>query len=468
MNGLIMAGQLLLGLSILVILHELGHFLAARAFGIKVEKFYLFFDAWGVKLVSFKVGETEYGIGWLPLGGYVKISGMIDESMDTEQMALPAEPWEFRSKPAWQRLIVMLGGIIVNIIVGILIFWMITFKYGENYTPNDQLTNGVSPGVIGKGIGLQNGDKILAINGQKVVRFEELMSSKVLLGSPKLTIARNGQAMDYKVPETILDSISKYGGIGQFATPRLVVKNIDTVFNPEGNKVRPKGLIDWIKNLFGKYKQVQYSTAAFTVGLQKGDSIISVNHKELRFADQIIGEVKASAGKIINIQVARKGKVLDFNPTVAKDGTIGMGFAFAKLPTKHVDFGFLESFSVGTNKAWTTFSDNAKGIWKMITGKVSARNISSPIGIAQVYGSDFDWENFWRLTGLISIALAFMNLLPIPALDGGHVVFLIIEMIKGKPLSDKFMERAQIVGFVILLSLMVFAFGNDILKLFGK
>lgn len=467
MNGLIMAGQLLLGLSILVILHELGHFLAARAFGIKVEKFYLFFDAWGVKLVSFKVGETEYGIGWLPLGGYVKISGMIDESMDTEQMALPAEPWEFRSKPAWQRLIVMLGGIIVNIVVGIFIFWMITFKYGENYTPNDQLTNGVSPGVIGKSLGLQNGDKILAINGQKIIRFEELRSSKVLLGSPKLTIARNGKAMDYKVPETVLDSISEYG-IKEFVEPRFAVKNINLVFKPSDNKVNPKGLIDKIKNLFGKYKQVQYSTAAYNAGIRTGDSIITVNGKTLPLRDQVIAEVKASAGKTIAVKVSRKGKIIDFAPKVSKDGTIGIGFAVFDLPEKHVDYSFLESFSVGTDKAWTTFSDNAKGIWKMITGKVSARNISSPIGIAQVYGSDFDWENFWTLTGLISIALAFMNLLPIPALDGGHVVFLIIEMIKGKPLSDKFMERAQIVGFVILLSLMVFAFGNDILKLFGK
>jgi regulator of sigma E protease len=223
MNGLIMAGQLLLGLSILVILHELGHFLAARAFGIKVEKFYLFFDAWGFKLLSFKVGDTEYGIGWLPLGGYVKISGMIDESMDVEQMALPAEPWEFRSKPAWQRLIVMLGGIIVNIIVGIFIFWMLTFKYGETYIPNDKLANGVHPGIIGEEIGLKDGDKILAINGQKVIRFEELISSKVLLSGPKLTISRDGQAIDLKVPETVLNSISKHG-IEEFVEPRIVAQ----------------------------------------------------------------------------------------------------------------------------------------------------------------------------------------------------------------------------------------------------
>ncbi|RZL48337.1 MAG: RIP metalloprotease RseP [Pedobacter sp.] len=460
MDGLIMAGQLLLGLSILVILHELGHFLAARAFGIKVEKFYLFFDAWGFKLFSFKVGDTEYGVGWLPLGGYVKISGMIDESMDTEQMALPAEPWEFRSKPAWQRLIVMLGGIIVNIIVGIFIFWMVTFKFGEDYIPNDQLVNGVHPGIIGKQIGIKTGDKILALNGHKVVRFEELISSKVLLGNPKLTVSRNGQAIDLRVPETVLDSISEYG-IREFVSPRVETKRILFVTDHTPEK------ISFIKRLLGK-KPAKTIAPAFDAGVRKGDSILAVNGNPVRFRDEVNTAAENAKGKVITLTVWRNGKILELKPKVSAEGTIGVGFDIKKMPEKHVDYGFLESFSVGTNKAWTTFVDNGKGIWKMITGKVSARNISSPIGIAQVYGSEFEWEKFWGLTGLISIALAFMNLLPIPALDGGHVVFLIIEMIKGKPLSDKFMERAQVVGFVILLSLMVFAFGNDILKLFGK
>lgn len=464
MDGLIMAGQLLLGLSILVILHELGHFLAARAFGIKVEKFYLFFDAWGFKLFSFKVGDTEYGVGWLPLGGYVKISGMIDESMDTEQLALPAQPWEFRSKPAWQRLIVMLGGIIVNIIVGIFIFWMITFKYGEDFIPNDQLVNGVYPGVIGKQIGIKTGDKILALNGNRVMRFDELISSKVLLGNPKLTVSRNGQAIDLRVPDTVLDSISEYG-IREFITPRTEIMAIDTVID---RTPKPKSILTKIKSLFIKIPEEKIEAPAFDAGFKKGDSVIAVNAKPIRFWDEFSSEVSALKGKKANITVIRDNKTLLLTPVVAKNGTIGVNFDRKKLPTKHVDYGFLESFSVGNNKAITTFIDNGKGIWKMITGKVSARNISSPIGIAQIYGSEFEWENFWRLTALISMALAFMNLLPIPALDGGHVVFLIIEMIKGKPLGDKFMERAQIVGFVILLSLMVFAFGNDILKLFGK
>jgi len=465
MNGLIMAGQLLLGLSILVILHELGHFLAARAFGIKVEKFYLFFDAWGFKLFSFKVGETEYGVGWLPLGGYVKIAGMIDESMDTEQMALPAEPWEFRSKPAWQRLIVMLGGIIVNIIVGIFIFWMVAFKYGDTVIPNDKLVDGISPGIVGKQMGLKPGDKILAVNGQRLVYLNELLSSKVLLNNTKLTIFRDGKTIDLRVPESVLDSISKYK-IKSFVGPRLVAKKIDSV--PSSKDLQPKpGFFAKIKALFVKPQEVKVVAPAYEAGIKKGDSVLTVNGKSIRFIDDFTNEVSGNAGKTINVKVLRGNDILEFSPKVSKEGTISLIFPFVKPPLATVNYGFIESFSVGVNKGWTSFADNAKGIWKMVTGKLSVRNISSPIGIAQVYGSDFDWENFWTLTGLISMGLALMNLLPIPALDGGHVVFLIIEMIKGKPLGDKFMERAQIVGFVLLLSLMVYAFGNDILKNFG-
>jgi regulator of sigma E protease len=466
MNGLIMAGQLLLGLSILVILHELGHFLAARAFGIKVEKFYLFFDAWGVKLFSFKVGDTEYGVGWLPLGGYVKISGMIDESMDTEQMALPAQPWEFRAKPAWQRLIVMLGGIIVNIIVGIIIFWFITFKYGEDYTPNDKLVNGVDPGIVGHEIGLKKGDRLVAINGQKIVRFEEIRSSKVLLSAPKLTISRNGKAIDIKIPETVLNSITKYGP-QEFPSARTTIDTISVVNDPKEVKA-PSGIFHTIKSWFVKVTPPKVYTPAFDAGIKIGDKPIAINGTPITFSDEFIDMVNKSPNKVVDLKVLRDGKELDFKPKVSPDGTIGIQFAYLKLPSQHVTYGFFESFNVGTVKAWTSFRDNAKGIWKMITRKVSARNISSPIGIAQVYGSKFDWENFWAITGLISIGLAFMNLLPIPALDGGHVVFLLIEIFRKKPLSDKVMERAQIVGFVILLSLMVFAFGNDILKIFGK
>ena len=234
MNGLIMAGQLLLGLSILVILHELGHFLAARAFGIKVEKFYLFFDAWGFKLFSFKRGGVEYGVGWLPLGGYVKIAGMIDESMDTEQMAQPAQPWEFRSKPAWQRLIVMLGGIIVNVIVGIVIFWMLTFSYGQDYIINNKLNDGIAVGNIGKEIGLKNGDRVLAINGVKLIKFGDLISSKVLFGDAQLTVLRGDKTLYVTVPDNVLNKISK-NEKDNFISPRYRMQSLKTVGAPDEN-----------------------------------------------------------------------------------------------------------------------------------------------------------------------------------------------------------------------------------------
>jgi len=439
MSGLIMAAQLLLGLSILVILHELGHFLAARAFGIKVEKFYLFFDAGGVKLFSFKRGDCEYGIGWLPLGGYVKISGMIDESMDTEQMALPAQPWEFRSKPAWQRLIVMLGGVIVNIVVGIFIFWMMTFSYGETYIPNN-LVQGINPGVIGKEIGLQKGDRVVAVNGKKVIQFEELISSNVLLDHTTLTVMRNGKALDIKVPDNILNKVSDLG-IEEFINRiPLVSTRIDSL--------KP----GW---------------AAMKAGVKPGDRIIGVNHVPVKYDVDAKEQVKKNKGRTVQFDILRGKEQLAVNIPVDTAGTIGVYFNYVnELKEETVHYGFFESLPVGVNQAWKVFSDNGKGIWKVLTGKIKANKaFSGPVEIARkVYGGEWIWTRFWASTGFISIALAFMNLLPIPALDGGHVVFLVVEMIKGRPLGDKFMERAQIVGFVLLLSLMVFVLGNDIFK----
>jgi regulator of sigma E protease len=437
MSGLIMAAQLLLGLSILVILHELGHFLAARAFGIKVEKFYLFFDAWGVKLFSFKKGDCEYGIGWLPLGGYVKIAGMIDESMDTEQMNQPAQPWEFRSKPAWQRLIVMLGGVIVNIVVGILIFWMLTFKYGETFIPNSSAQNGINPGSIGKEIGLQKGDKVIAVNGNKVIRFDELISSKVLLGNTNLTVIRGDRTLDIKVPENILNKVSDLGIEAFISRAPLLTSTVDSVF---GN--------------------------ALKAGLKKGDRIVAVNNTPVRFNADVRDELQKHKKKPVSFIINRGTEKLTYSIPVDSAGTIGIGFNIDEIKQQTINYSLFAALPIGANQAWKTFSDNAKGIWKVVTGKIQANKaFSGPVEIARkVYGGEWIWMRFWASTGFISIALAFMNLLPIPALDGGHVVFLIVEMIKGKPLGDKFMERAQIVGFVLLLSLMVFVLGNDIFK----
>lgn len=438
MDGLIMTGQLLLGLSILIILHEAGHFFAARAFGIKVEKFYLFFDAWGFKLVSFNYKGCEYGIGWLPLGGYVKIAGMIDESMDTDQLAGPPQPWEFRSKPAWQRLIVMLGGVTVNIVLGIFIFWMLVLRNGETYIANDKLPYGIAPGIVGKEIGLQTGDRITEVNGKRVVRFDELTSSKVLLGNSRLTVERKGETKEVVVPGDILERVSDLG-ISQFVEPRVKISAI--------SKMEPGGLAE-------------------KAGVRAGDSIVAINGKQVAFYDEYKQSLKANQGKSIELQLVRAGMPLKVKSEVGEDGTLGVYIpAYFEMPVETVDYGFLGSLPVGASKAWGSFMDNAKGLGKVASGEVKAgKAFTGPIGIATMFGGTVDWTKFWSLVGLLSMALALMNLLPIPALDGGHAVFLLIEMVKGKPLGDKFMERAQMVGFIILITLMVFVFGNDIFK----
>jgi len=436
MSIVIMVGQLLLGLSILVILHEFGHFIAARAFGIKVEKFYLFFDAWGVSLFKFNYKGVEYGVGWLPLGGYVKIAGMIDESMDTEQMAGPPQPWEFRSKPAWQRLIVMLGGITVNIILGILIFWVLTLKYGETQTPNDNLKYGIAPGIVGKKIGLQPGDKIVAVNGKHIEYFDELVSSKVLLGNSVLTVERVGKEVSITVPGTILNDLSDYG-IAEFVKPRV------------------KFAIDGISPNSGAQK----------AGLVKGDSILAVNGQKTAFFDEVQTTLQNNKNKQVELTIWHNNLTRQQQAQISKDGTLGF-LPNPTLPAETtIHFGLFGSLPVGASKAWDQFAGQSKALSKIFTGQLKARKaISSPIGIAVMFGSHVDWVRFWNLVGLLSMVLALMNLLPIPALDGGHALFLLIEMIKGKPLSDKFLERAQIVGFVLLICLMVFAFGNDIVK----
>ena len=435
MDGLVMAGQLLLGLSILIILHELGHFLAARAFGIKVEKFYLFFDAWGFKLIHFKYKGCEYGIGWLPLGGYVKIAGMIDESMDTEQLAGPPQPWEFRSKPAWQRLIVMLGGVTVNIVLGIFIFWMLIFKFGETYTPNDKLVDGIAPGKIGKEIGLEAGDRILALNGDLLKRFDDLKSSKVLLGNAELTLVRHGETKYVKVPENILEKVSDEG-IDEFVKPRSAFGIVGVVKGGNAEKS----------------------------GMKAGDHVVGINNKSVKFFDELVDELQVNKNKIVAITVIRNVDTLKLNTAVTANGTIGVELN-QSLPSEKAQYGFVQSLPIGASKAWNLFSDNAKGIGKVMSGQVKAgKAFTGPIGIATMFGKTVNWIHFWKLVGVLSMALALMNLLPIPALDGGHAIFLLIEMVKGKPLSDKFMERAQLVGFVILITLMVFVFGNDIIK----
>ncbi|NGM61380.1 RIP metalloprotease RseP [Sphingobacterium sp. SGG-5] len=438
MGTLVMIGQVILALSILIILHELGHFIAARMFGIKVEKFYLFFDAWGAKLFKFNYKGCEYGIGWLPLGGYVKIAGMVDESMDMEQLKEEPKPWEFRSKPAWQRLIVMLGGIIVNVIVGIFVYWMLTFAYGEQDIDNTKLVNGIVPGIIGKEIGLQAGDKILAINGREVVNYKELFSAEVLMGDAVLQIERAGQTEEVTVPSDILNQVADHKK-NEFVEPRLKMMGVDFI---------------------------QDGSEAEKMGLKQGDSIVNVDGKAMVYFDQFKEAVQEKSNQTISVGVIRDGESLTFAGQVSENGTLGFGIKpDPSIVMLTRTYSLAQAFPVGAHKAFSIITDNIKGFSKIFKGEVRAdKALSGPVGIAKMFGTEVDWFRFWNLVGMLSMALAFMNLLPIPALDGGHVVFLLVEMVQGKPLSERVLERAQMIGFFILIALMIFTLGNDIIK----
>ncbi|MDI1234836.1 MAG: RIP metalloprotease RseP [bacterium] len=441
MDILIMTSQIILALAILVTLHELGHFAAARMFGIKVEKFYLFFDAWGFKLFKFKKGDTEYGIGWLPLGGYVKIAGMIDESMDTEAMKKDPEPWEFRSKPAWQRLIVMLGGVTVNFVLGILIYIFSTWYYGDQRLPIEKVKYGIHAMEVGESFGLKDGDNITGVNGQNVKYFEELKKSSVIMNTGSYyDVNRNGASLKVKLPADIIDKVSdKKSAMFDLAYPCYV------------DSVLPK-------------------SGAAAAGLQKGDHIIALNDTATVYYHEFTSRMVNYMGKSIKIKLLRNGDTLI--KSVDADANGKLGFNAQNVYAKDYDvlnYNFGQSIGVGTTKSFEALSDNIKGLKKLITGKIDPRkSMQGPIGIAQMFGSEWIWERFWLLTGILSLILAFMNLLPIPALDGGHVVFLIIEMVIKRPLSDKFMQIMQTIGMVILLALMVFVFGNDIYKIIFK
>lgn len=436
MNALIMTAQLILGLSILVILHELGHYLAARAFGIRVEKFFLFFDAWGFKLFSFKKGDTEYGVGWLPLGGYVKIAGMIDESLDKEQLNQPPQPWEFRSKPAWQRLIVMIGGVTVNLVLGILLFAFILLRYEKEFVAVSEVNlHGIYASEAGREVGFQTGDKILAINGQVAERFKDVQSMRNLFGST-ITVERNGKPIDIVIPEDFYKKDSR-GARNRF----VEALNFDAVVD-----------------------SVLPGLPAALAGFQKGDRIVSLDSVALANYGQFRDLAAAMAGKTYAVALIRGGDTLTTNVSADSTGLVGITVA---IPYKPTPYSFFSAMSYGYSDAMDMLVINVKGLGKVFSGKEKATDsIQGPIGIAQIYGSQWVWSKFWFITALLSLILAFMNILPIPALDGGHVMFLMYEMVTRRKPSDKFMENAQIVGMVILLGIMVFAVGNDIFKIF--
>lgn len=432
-----MVGQLLLGLSILVGLHELGHLLTAKMFGMRVEKFSIGFPP---KIAGFQWGETEYSIGAIPLGGFVKISGMVDESMDTAQLASEPQPWEFRAKPAWQRLIVMLGGIIVNVITGIIIFVALVYKNGETYFSRDQvIENGIVAYEYGEAIGFKTGDKVLDINGQPYQSITDLTSGSALLSeNGYYTVDRNGEQIIVEIPRGFINSFNSEEAFSKFVAVRFPFE----------------------------VGEVEKGSGAEKAGIQPGDRILSVNGQEIKFFDQMQSVLQPLKGKEAVIIRQNQSITDTLSIPVSQEARIGIAINPLIEPVRR-EYGFSEAISKGTSRAFGVVIVNAKALGKMFTGEVSAKNVSGPIGMAKIYGASWDWVKFWSITGLISMILAFMNLLPIPALDGGHVMFLLYEMVSGRAPSDKFLENAQKVGMVILLALMVFAIGNDILKLFS-
>lgn len=436
MDTLIMVAQLLLGLSILVGLHELGHLLTAKMFGMRVEKFSIGFPP---KIAGFQWGETEYSIGAIPLGGFVKISGMVDESMDTEQLSSEPKPYEFRAKPAWQRLIVMLGGIIVNVITGIIIFVVLVYQKGETYYSRDQVVeHGIVAYDIGKMIGLQDGDKIMDISGQPYKSLGELSGGDALLSSGGYyTVERNGELIRVDIPRGFINNFSDEESMSNFIELRHPIEVM----------------------------AVDPGSPADQIGLKEGDRILEVEGKPVTYIHELQQTLADYKGQETAITVRRAdGETVNTKTVVTDQGTLGFMNTYIEPVVSRYSIG--ESVTKGTERAFGVVIVNARAMGKMFTGEVSAKNMSGPIGMAKIYGNKWDWVKFWSITGLISMILAFMNLLPIPALDGGHVMFLLYEMASGQAPSDRFLENAQKVGMVMLLILMVFAIGNDIFKIF--
>ena len=429
--------QLLLSLSLLIVLHELGHFIPAKLFKTRVEKFFLFFD---IKFALFKtkIGETVYGIGWLPLGGYVKIAGMIDESMDKEQMEKPPQPWEFRSKPAWQRLIIMLGGVTVNILVGFIIYSSILYFYGRDITTNDDLTNGFSVAEQFKEYGFEDGDQILRVNGEELLNVMDINKYLFLRDVETVEVRHSsGTTETLKVPEDIGMIMFKEGNLLPFQPVRQTIVDTIAADHPA------EGV------------------------LMMNDRIVSVNGKDTKFWHEFENAIdKKNENTLV---VSRNGRLDTLKVTPNENGTIGIqNFGRdLRLGETKLKYGLGESITGGIGYGYGILKDYVKQ-FKYVFTKEGATQVGGFGAIGNLFPDTWNWLNFWQTTALISIILAFMNILPIPALDGGHVMFLMYEIVTGRKPNDKFMEYAQMVGFFLLIALVLFANGNDIYRwLFG-
>ena len=429
----IKAGQLLLSLSILVVLHELGHFIPAKLFGTRVEKFYLFFDV-KYSLFKKKIGDTVYGIGWLPLGGYVKISGMIDESFDKEQMSKPPQPWEFRSKPAWQRLIIMLGGVTVNLAVGFIIYMMVLFIWGKETLPQENIPLGMQPSSVVQKIGFEKGDKIIDVDGKEIDNVLDI--NKMLLFRPieYVTVEKsNGSLSEILIPSDLGSEIFKSGQINSFMP----------IFPAEIDSVVP-------------------DSPALSSGLESGDKILSVNDEIINDWGAFSDWLDNNSDDIINVVIERNNSNYTISIDRNDDGTIGVFPAF-NFESTNQELGLIESVVEGFDYGYWVLYEYVSGFQFLVT-KEGAQQLGGFGTIGNIFPAKWDWKGFWLSTALISIILAFMNVLPIPALDGGHVMFLIYEMVTGKKLSDKFMETATMIGFFLLIALVLYANGNDLFR----
>ena len=432
MQGLIMAAQMIAALTILVTIHEFGHYIAARMFGVRVDKFYVFFDAWGKKLFSFKKGDTEYGVGWLPLGGYVKIAGMIDESMDKEYLTNEPQPWEFRSKPAWQKLIIMLAGIILNVVLGIFIFTIINLNDNNVVAVNDIGTN-YQVTEYGESIGLQEGDRIIGANGEEFFRMKDINYELAFGGH--LDVERNGQTVQLPVPEDHFKSANQFFYL-----------NSDI-------------------QVAGLRSDVPYANEA---GFKEGDIIQSINGTSYSNFQEFAALLDDLNGDEANFTVLRNGEEIKLNSMVSEEGEIGIRIDNVLKSSYEIsDIGLGQAMKFGFADAFNIVWLNMKAFAQIGTGKLKAKDsVGGPIKIATMFGPNWDWLRFWSLTGALSMVLAFMNILPIPALDGGHAVFAIYEMVSGREVNERVLEIAQMTGFIILMTLMVFIFWNDIRTVF--
>ena len=433
----IKAAQLILSLSILIVLHELGHFLPARWFGTRVEKFYLFFDA-GFSLFKFKKGDTEYGIGWIPLGGYVKISGMIDESMDKEQLDKPAEPWEFRSKPTWQRLIIMIGGVTVNFILALLIYIAVMWVWGKEYLPVENAIYGVhlaDESIEGENMFME-GDMILDVNGNIPQTMGDLSSLIVIDGYREVNLIRNGVKKHISLPPDF---------------EQIVLANLR---GPMFEALIPTCINDVIGN-----------SGASEAGLKENDSLVEINGKSFPLFQHFAVELQNHKDTTIELGLYRGGEHMVVQVNVSEEGTLGFHVKRSSdlLVYKTEKFGFFESIPEGINLGVETLGKYVKSMG-LLFSKEGAKQLGGFGSIGNIFPSEWNWQIFWLNTAFLSIILAFMNILPIPALDVGHVMFLIYEMIAGKAPSDKFLTRAQVVGMVLLLSLLLYANGMDIYR----